>query len=70
INIPYSNLDSRLGELEEYKERPVVVVCKIGQHAGTAGRKLRAQGFTDVRRLAGGMAEWSGASLPVVKGKA
>lgn len=69
INIPYSSLDSRVGELEAHKEKPIVVVCKMGQHAGTAGRKLKAQGFINVRRLAGGMAEWTGASLPVVKGK-
>ncbi len=67
INIPYAALDSRMGELEEHKDKPVVLVCKIGQHAGAAGRKLKAQGFENVRRLAGGMTEWSGASLPVVK---
>jgi len=67
INIPYGSLDSRISELEPYKDRPVVVVCKMGQHAGAAGRKLKAQGFENVRRLSGGMAEWSGASLPVVK---
>ncbi|MDZ7685214.1 MAG: rhodanese-like domain-containing protein [Gammaproteobacteria bacterium] len=68
INIPYGSLDSRMSELESYKDRPVVVVCKMGQHAGAAGRKLKAQGFENVRRLSGGMAEWNGASLPVVKG--
>lgn len=70
VNIPYSSLESRAAELESHKEKPVVVVCKIGQHAGAAGRKLRSLGFSDVRRLSGGMAEWTGSSLPVVKGKA
>jgi rhodanese-related sulfurtransferase len=69
INVPYSSLDGKMPELESYKERPMVLVCKLGQHAGAAGRKLRAQGFDDVRRLSGGMAEWTGANLPVVKGK-
>ena len=68
INIPYANMDSRINELEAHKDKPVVLVCKMGQHAGAVGRKLRAQGFEDVRRLSGGMAEWNGASLPVVKG--
>jgi len=45
------------------------VVCKIGQHSGTVGRKLGQLGFEDVRRLSGGMTEWSSAGLPVVKGK-
>jgi len=68
INIPYGSLDDRLSELEAHKEKPVVVVCKMGQHAGAAGRKLKANGFDNVRRLSGGMAEWNNSSLPVVKG--
>lgn len=68
VNVPYASLDDRIDELERYKERPVVIVCKMGQHAGTAGRKLKARGFENVRRLSGGMAEWTGANLPVVKG--
>jgi len=70
VNIPYANLDNRISELEPYKEKAVVLVCKMGQHASAAGRKLKTQGFVNVRRLAGGMAEWTGANLPVVKGKA
>jgi len=67
INIPFASIDSRVGELESYREKPIVLVCKMGQHAGAAGRKLKAQGFLDVRRLSGGMAEWGASSLPVVK---
>ena len=67
LNVPFSAIDSRVGELVPYKEKPVVLVCKMGQHAGSIGRKLRAQGFEDVRRLSGGMAEWGANSLPVVK---
>lgn len=67
INIPYSQLDSRITELETDKEKPVVVVCKMGQNAGAAGRKLKAQGFTNVRRLSGGMSEWTASGLPLVK---
>jgi rhodanese-related sulfurtransferase len=67
VNIPASSIDSRVGDLLAYKEKPVVLVCKIGQHAGAAGRKLKAQGFENVRRLSGGMAEWTASNLPVVK---
>ena len=68
INIPYGSLDERLRELEPYKDRPIVLACKMGQQAGAAGATLRKAGFADVRRLAGGMSEWRGSSLPVVKG--
>ncbi|HAK50376.1 MAG TPA: rhodanese-like domain-containing protein [Gammaproteobacteria bacterium] len=67
VNMPFASVDSRIGELEDYKEKPVVIVCKMGQHSSSAGKKLKAQGFTDVRRLSGGMSEWSASNLPVVK---
>jgi rhodanese-related sulfurtransferase len=69
VNIPYTSFDGRVSELESYKEKPLILVCKMGQHSGPIGRKLNQQGFLDVRRLSGGMAEWLGAGLPVVKGK-
>lgn len=67
LSIPFANVEARMGELEAYKGKPVVLVCKMGQHAGAVGRKLKAQGFDDVRRLSGGMAEWGANNLPVVK---
>ncbi len=67
INIPYSALESRADELAKHKDKPVVLVCKMGQHAGTAGTALRKQGFENVSRLRGGIAEWRGQNLPVVK---
>jgi rhodanese-related sulfurtransferase len=68
INIPNSALEGRLDELKKYRERPIVVACKMGQNAGAAGTLLRKQGFENVSRLSGGMAEWRNQSLPVVKG--
>jgi rhodanese-related sulfurtransferase len=68
INIPHGSLESRLEELKKYKERPIVIICRMGQHAGTAGTLLRKQGFENVTRLTGGMSEWRNQSLPVVKG--
>ncbi|MCB1644938.1 MAG: rhodanese-like domain-containing protein [Pseudomonadales bacterium] len=67
INIPYLKIDDRMAELEKYKDQPIIIVCRMGTHAGAVGRKLRAQGFENVHRLAGGMGEWSAANLPVVK---
>ena len=67
LNIPYASLESRLSELKDYKERPVVIACRMGQHAGAAGTMLRKNGFEQVSRLTGGIAEWRNQSLPVVK---
>ena len=68
INVPHGALNTRLAELEKYKERPLVLACKMGQHAGAAGTVLRRAGFQNVSRLKGGVAEWRNQNLPVVKG--
>ena len=67
VNIPYTSLESRIDELNKYKEKPIVVACKMGQHSGSAGTLLKKNGFAKVSRLRGGVAEWRGANMPVVK---
>ena len=67
VSMPVSSIDARIGELESHKDKPVVLVCKMGQHASATGRKFKALGFENVRRLSGGMSEWTASSLPVVK---
>lgn len=67
INIPNAKLAARIVELEQYREKPVVLVCKMGQHSGAAGKILSASDFGDVSRLKGGMAEWQASQLPVVR---
>ena len=69
INVPFSTVGDRLAELERYRERPVVLACRMGQHSGMAGTQLRKAGFERVVRLAGGMIEWQNQNLPLVRGK-
>jgi rhodanese-related sulfurtransferase len=68
VNIPHGTLAGRLTEIEKYKDKPVAIVCKMGQHAGVVGTQLRKAGFAHVTRLSGGMMEWRNQNLPVVKG--
>jgi len=68
VNMPHGALASRLAELEKYKGKPVVVACKMGQHAGPVGTTLRKAGFENVSRLKGGISAWLNENLPVVKG--
>jgi rhodanese-related sulfurtransferase len=67
LHIPMSKLAERSSsELASYKDKPVVLVCNIGQQAATAGKQLRAAGFNQVYKMAGGMMEWSNLQLPTV----
>jgi rhodanese-related sulfurtransferase len=68
LHIPASSLADRYAELEKFRDKPIVVVCKMGQSAGPATKTLRAQGFDRAQKLSGGMMEWDAQKLPVVTG--
>jgi len=65
--IPLGKLNERIGELEKYKERPIVVVCRSGSRSGTACVKLGKHGFAQTYNLAGGVTAWQKAKLPLEK---
>ena len=67
INVPLAKLNERSGELEKYRDKPVILVCKLGNQATHAGRQLQQQGFARLYRLRGGIQGWRADSLPVVR---
>lgn len=66
-NIPLSQLEARLKELEKYREKPVMVVCERGGRATKAAKLLKAQQFTALHVLKGGMQAWLEAKMPTGK---
>ena len=66
-HVPLKELAARVGDLAKFKSKPVIVTCRTGARAGAACRALKAQGFTTVYQLKGGLAEWQKASLPIEK---
>ena len=50
LHIPAASLPDRYAELEKFRNKPIVVVCKMGQSAGPATKTLRAQGFGRVAK--------------------
>ena len=66
LHIPLAKVDDRSGELESYKDKPIVIVCNMGQQAGTAAKQLRGAGFEKVYKMSGGMMEWNHLQLPTV----
>lgn len=66
-NIPLKELPNRMGELEKFKSRPVIVVCQSGATSAKAAAQLRKAGFAEAASLNGGIAAWQTQGLPLVK---
>ena len=65
--IPLGSLESRIAEIEEWKDKPVVVHCKMGGRSLQACRKLVGKGFRDVTNVKGGINSWAVEVDPGVK---
>lgn len=57
--IPMSELAQRVGELEPYRDSPIIVHCHHGGRSLRVTNWLRQQGFSNVSNMAGGIDEWS-----------
>jgi rhodanese-related sulfurtransferase len=57
INIPLQELESRLSELEKYRNQEIDVICKIGKRSAAATDFLIQKGFNAVN-VQGGMVEY------------
>lgn len=55
INIPLDQLSSRIGELEKYRDKPILVNCLSGARSRSACSLLIRSGFSDVTNLSGGV---------------
>lgn len=66
--IPLGDLPDHLDELEEYRDKEVVCMCRSGQRSAKACRVLENSGFGNVKNLKGGINEWAreiDPSLPI-----
>ena len=66
-NVPLPELDARLGDLEKFKAKPIIIACESGNRSGSAAAVLRKRGFEKVFSLVGGIGAWQQAGLPVEK---
>ncbi len=66
IGIPLNHLGERLSELP--KDRPLLVHCAGGYRSSIAASLLLCHGFTQVTEIAGGIAAWEAAQLPLQTG--
>lgn len=57
INIPHLDVEKRLSEFGENRDRDIVLYCRSGHRAGLAQQSLQALGFTHVYNT-GGYQDW------------
>jgi len=57
--LPMSQLASRLGELETYRNHNIAVHCHHGGRSLQVAHWLRKQGFREAQSMAGGIDEWA-----------
>ena len=68
-NVPFAQLAGAKA-LPSNKALPVVLVCATGARSSRAVGLLRKAGYENARSLAGGLAAWREANLPVEKSAA
>jgi hydroxyacylglutathione hydrolase len=64
VNIPLSRLRERLDEMP--RDRRVYLHCAGGYRSSIAASLLAQHGFAEVTEMAGGLAAWQAAGLPVI----
>lgn len=64
VNIPLSHLQERIGELP--RDRRIAVHCAGGYRSSIAVSILHQYGLTHLMEMAGGLAAWEAAKLPVL----
>lgn len=57
-HIPMGNLQFDLKKIEAWKGQELIVYCKSGGRSAAAQAFLEANGFSNVRNLAGGVSAW------------
>ena len=66
VNIPLNHLQERIAEVP--CDRRIAVHCAGGYRSSIAVSILHQHGITNLIEIAGGLAAWEAAGLPVVSG--
>lgn len=68
VLIPLGDLPNRVSEIEDQKDKEMVIMCRSGGRSAKACAFLESEGFTNVSNLVGGVNKWAeeiDPSLPV-----
>lgn len=59
IIIPADRLEDHFEEVKSHKNEEVVCMCRSGSRSNEAAELLEEEGFTNVKRLKGGIHKWA-----------
>ncbi len=65
ILIPLPELPARLSEIERYRKKRVIAICRSGSRSAKATVLLKDAGFQDVWNMTGGTLAWREKGFPV-----
>jgi len=66
-HIHISDLQNRVGELSDYKDKEIIVYCLVGIRSARGSDFLAENGFSKVNNMLGGMELWNQSSEETVK---
>ena len=58
INIPFDEFESKIADLEGYKDQDIILICNTGNKSGKAAKMLVDKGFSKVYNAEDGMEEF------------
>ncbi len=68
VSIEQAFLEAKLQSLEKYRDKPLIIVCQVGQSAVGVAQRLKQKGFQTLV-LAGGIQQWKAQGLPLVQSR-
>ena len=72
VNLPFNQWQNQYnsdedGLFRQYKDKPIIFVCKLGQQSTFAARRLQRESGPSVYRLSGGIMEWKASQMPLIQ---
>lgn len=67
INMPHKEIDGFVEQLNDAKNKPIIIYCRSGRRATIAMQMLEQKQFLKVTHLEGDIMGWTEAGLPISK---
>jgi len=65
--LPLEELSRRINELDEYKNKTIITICRTDKRSSQAAKTLTHSGFENVQVARMGMTDWNKHNYPLAK---